>query len=122
MKAFECKMCGACCYGEGGIFLTGEEQVRIAGFLGISVEHFVHEYCETRNRRLYLKVGLDKFCIFYDQEKKCLIHSVKPQRCILWPYYPAIVGDEETWEQAKNGCPGINPDVSFDDFVKEAGK
>jgi uncharacterized protein len=122
MKAFECKMCGMCCYGEGGIFLTEGEKEKIADFLGISVEYFLHQYCETRHHRLYLKVGSDNYCIFYDQKKRCLIHPVKPKRCILWPYYPAIVADEETWDQAKDGCPGINPDASFEDFVREAGK
>jgi len=122
MKAFECKMCGSCCYGEGGIFLTGEEKEKIARFMGISEKDFVHRYCETRHGRLYLKVGPDNYCIFYDQGRGCVIHSVKPGRCLLWPYYPAIVQDEETWEQAKDGCPGINPDSSFEDFVREAGK
>ena len=115
-------MCGACCYGEGGIFLKGRERERIADFLGLSVGEFLQRYCETRHDRLYLKVGRDNYCVFYDRGKKCLIHPAKPGRCLLWPYYPAILEDEETWEQAKDGCPGFNPDASFEDFVREAGK
>jgi hypothetical protein len=122
MKAFECRMCGACCYGEGGIFLVGDEKKKIAGFLGIPVKTFSREYCETRHGRMYLKVGKDNYCIFYDQEKKCGIHAVKPQRCSLWPYYPALVRDREAWELAKGACPGINPAASFEDFVGEADK
>jgi Fe-S-cluster containining protein len=122
MKTFECRLCGACCYGEGGIFLTGNEERRIADFLGISVEIFLQQHCETRHGRVYLRVGEGNYCIFYDQEKKCGIHPVKPERCSLWPYYPALVRDRENWELAMDACPGINPDASFEDFVKEAGK
>jgi len=122
MKAFKCRLCGSCCYGEGGIFLTGDEKKKIAGFLGISVDMFVRKCCETRHCRLYIKVGGDNYCIFYDQEKRCLIHPVKPRRCALWPYYPAILRDEENWELAKGACPGINPDASFEEFVRESGK
>jgi uncharacterized protein len=122
MKAFECRLCGACCYGEGGIFLAENEGRRIADFLGISVEIFLQQHCETRHDRVYLRVGEENYCIFYDQEKKCGIHPVKPGRCSLWPYYPALVRDRENWELAMDACPGINPDASFEDFVKEAGK
>ena len=29
-----------------------------------------------------------------------------------------IVSDKENWELAKDTCPGINPDGSFEDFVR----
>jgi hypothetical protein len=28
--------------------------------------------------------------------------------------------DADNWEMAKDACPGINPDCSFEDFVKES--
>jgi hypothetical protein len=28
--------------------------------------------------------------------------------------------DAYNWEMAKDACPGINPDCSFEDFVKES--
>ena len=121
MKAFECKMCGECCYGEGGIYLEEREIKRIAGFLIISPAAFLSEYCQSKNGRIYIRVGSDGFCIFYDQEKRCLIHPVKPGPCSLWPFFPALIKDEDNWEMAKDACPGINPDCSFEDFV-ELGK
>ena len=33
MKPFDCKMCGECCRGEGGVFVTAEELQRISSFL-----------------------------------------------------------------------------------------
>jgi Fe-S-cluster containining protein len=122
MQAFQCRTCGDCCYGEGGISVEAEEIQRISHFLGINSEDFISRFCEERHGRLYVKTGPDNFCIFYDKEKSCLIHPVKPDRCSLWPFYPAIVNDRENWELAKDACPGINPECSFEAFVRQAKK
>jgi Fe-S-cluster containining protein len=122
MRAFECKMCGDCCYGEGGIFVDEEETGRIAGFLGLSRESFVTGYCETRNGRLYITTGPDRFCVFHDWEKQCLIHPVNPRACALWPFYPAILKDRGNWKEAGEACPGINPECPFEEFVRQGKK
>ena len=122
MKAFDCKMCGACCYGEGGIIVRQEELKKIARFLGIGVDTMVREYCETRHGRLYIRCGPDRYCIFFDREKQCLIHPVKPAPCTSWPFYTALLNDRENWEMAKTACPGINPDCSHEEFVAQAEK
>ena len=113
-------MCGDCCYGEGGIFMSEEEQKRIAVFLEISTDDFLSRFCEDRNRRIYIKTGEDNFCIFYKRGKGCAIHPVKPARCSLWPYYNANVNDEETWDMAKLACRGINRECSFEEFVRQS--
>jgi uncharacterized protein len=121
MRAFECKKCGACCYGKGGILVTRQEMKDIAAFLGTSVESFQEASCETRNAKTYVRIGPDGYCVFFDRERLCLIHPVKPRPCLLWPFYPAMLKDKGSWKAAMDACPGINPDVSHDDFVKEAG-
>jgi len=120
MRAFECKMCGTCCFGEGGIRLGEKDIKQISRFLEISSESFLSTYCETRNGRLYIKTGPDGYCIFHDREKQCLIHPVAPPACSLWPFYPAIVNDRDTWNAAKEACPGLNPDCTFEEFVRQA--
>lgn len=120
MRAFECKMCGTCCYGEGGIRLEEGDVERISRFLDTTPERFIDGYCETRNGRLYIKTGPDGYCIFHNEKKQCLIHPVNPLSCSLWPFYPANVRDRETWEAAKEACPGINPDCPFEEFVRQA--
>jgi Fe-S-cluster containining protein len=120
MKAFECQMCGTCCYGKGGIFVKADEIQRIAHFLGMKPASFVVQYCDEKGGRFSIKAGLNKYCIFYDKEKSCLIHPVKPSPCTLWPFYPANLKDAFNWEMAKDACPGINPDCSFEDFVRQS--
>ena len=119
MKAFECKMCGECCYGKGGIKVSDAEIAGIGEFLNIGLDEFLTKYCESRNGQLMLAVGEDGFCVFFDQEKQCLIHRVKPGICYLWPFYEANLSDEYNWNLAKEACPGINPDATFEEFVKQ---
>lgn len=120
MKVFECKKCGACCQGEGGIFVLGDEIERIARFLGITAESFLSTWCHLRNRRHYINTGADGCCAFYDRERQCTIHPVKPGPCSLWPFYPALLNDRENWAMAKEACPGINPNTSFEQFRNQS--
>lgn len=121
-KAFECRMCGTCCYGEGGIHLEEREIDLIARFLGKPCETFLRESCEHRNGKVYIRCGDDGYCLFFDPQKLCLIHPVKPRPCRLWPFFPAIVADEDNWKAAQDACPGINPSCSFEDFVRRSGE
>jgi Fe-S-cluster containining protein len=122
MKAFECKRCGTCCYGEGGILLSEKDTEKIAAFLGMSREFFAKWYCGTKNGKTYVGSRQNGYCVFFDKSKHCLIHEVKPAPCRTWPFYPALLKDRENWEMAKDTCPGINPGASFEDFVLEAGE
>lgn len=122
MKAFECKMCGDCCRGEGGINIDGQEIERIGTFLGLTGEALRERYCENRNGRVSIKAGPDGFCIFFDKTTACRIHPVKPRICSLWPFYPALLRHKSAWELAQDACPGINPDCPHEEFVKQAEK
>jgi Fe-S-cluster containining protein len=116
---FDCKLCGQCCEGEGGIFLLEGEAGRIALFLGKSKDQFIRQCCELRNGRTYIRTSQGGTCLFYDPEKSCTIHPVKPDRCNLWPFFEANLCDPDTFEAAKLACPGIRPDCSHDEFVRE---
>lgn len=112
-------MCGECCYGEGGIFMTEEEVGRIARFLGLPRERFVAGFCEERHGRIYISAGKDGFCRFHRKREGCAIHPVKPHRCALWPFYEALLKDEDAWRLAMDACSGLNPHCSHEDFVRQ---
>ncbi len=95
---------------------------RIADFLGQTPETFIRGSCEKRHGRLYIRTGANGYCLYYHAEKGCLIHPVKPARCVQWPFFAAIVNDKDNWELAKAACPGINPRCSFEEFVAQAKK
>jgi Fe-S-cluster containining protein len=120
MKAFECKQCGSCCYGEGGVPVERGEIERIALFLALTPDAFIQMYCREKHGRVYVASAADGFCVFYDQGKQCRIHPVKPRPCSLWPFYPALLREKENWEMARDACPGINRNCSFEEFVRQS--
>jgi hypothetical protein len=119
-QAFECRMCGECCYGEGGITLNSQEIKNIARFLKIEESIMISEFCKIQNGRVSVITGPDNACIFYDKQKGCLVHPVKPMPCRRWPFYPALIKDRDNWELAKEACPGLNTGCSHEEFVREA--
>jgi hypothetical protein len=117
---FECRMCGECCYGKGGIRVDAARIRKIAAYLQTTPNEFQARYCESRNGRVYLAVGADRFCVFFEKGKGCGIHPVKPEVCRLWPFFSAIVADPDNLELAKAACPGIRADCTHEEFVQAA--
>jgi Fe-S-cluster containining protein len=60
MKAFDCKMCGECCKGKGGIRLVKEEIKAIAECLKITKKEFLKKYC-VLNRNYYYITHVSHF-------------------------------------------------------------
>lgn len=86
---FECQRCGRCC-SEAYILILPEEAWRISGYLNLSLEGFLEEYCEVVNRgfltfKLKNKPGCE--CIFFESDT-CKIHPVKPGECRIYPIIP----------------------------------
>ncbi len=116
-KVFDCKMCGECCYGKGGIVVGPEEIKRICNFLGITVEEFSSIYLTEEGGGKYsLTCGEDGYCVFFEKGRGCSIHPVKPDICRAWPFFRGNMVDESSLEMAKQACPGIARDVSFQEF------
>jgi Fe-S-cluster containining protein len=88
----ECRSCGHCCrFGAG--YVIDEDIPRIAKHLGITEDDFRKTYLtelKRLNSKVYrlrtIKRGMRKTygaCVFFDEERKCLIHSVKPFYCTI---------------------------------------
>lgn len=117
-QVFDCKMCGKCCKGKGGIYITNEEAHSISSFLGLDVDEFIKLYCESIYGKVRLVQGKDNYCIFYNTKEKCMIHKVKPYICKLWPFFPANLQDEQSFFIAKLACPGIYPKCTHQEFIE----
>jgi Fe-S-cluster containining protein len=64
-----------------------------------------YELIETKS-----PFGMD--CVFLDREAIpgkaiCSLYSARPQQCKTWPFWPEIIEDKKSWNDAKSGCPGI---------------
>ncbi len=107
---FECQMCGDCCKGFGGTYVTEMDIENIAEYIGTLPETFIKDYCQMSGSRPVLAQKDDQFCVFWDETKLCTIHPVKPRMCRAWPFIQGILADPKNWEIMSNSCPGIRMD------------
>lgn len=115
--AFECKKCGHCCQGEGGIILTAKDRERLAEHLGISVDELIKKYSEKVNGKIRLRCGDNGYCVFYSEG--CAVHPGRPDICRAWPFFRGNLIDETSWEMIQEYCPGINPKAGHKEFVRQ---
>ncbi|CAO0823627.1 YkgJ family cysteine cluster protein [Desulfarculales bacterium] len=116
--AFNCQRCNQCCHGEGGISLKFGEIPQAAALLALSAREFIDRYCELRPGLYFIKTNQDGDCALLGPEG-CIIHQAKPRICRRWPYFQALLRDASAFEEAKRSCPGLRPEVSFQDFLDQ---
>ena len=106
----DCTLCGECCKGFGGTYVTAADMAAIARYLGISKQQMIEAYtCLSGDRRVIAQAD-SGYCIFWD--KVCTIHPVKPRMCRQWPYIPSVLVDVNNWRAMAASCPGMNADAS----------
>ncbi|WP_338667042.1 YkgJ family cysteine cluster protein [Pseudodesulfovibrio methanolicus] len=115
--AFECRMCGHCCQGEGGIVMTAKDRERLAAFLNITEDELVARYAHVRGGKIQLNVGDDNYCVFF--REGCGVHPGRPDICRAWPYFRGNLIDETSWEMIQEYCPGVNPKAGHAEFVRQ---
>lgn len=114
--AFECSGCGRCCAGpeEGYVWVNQSEVQAIAQFLGISTEQMRSQYVRNVGRRMSLREGPSRDCIFLLPEPQpgtgrgCKVYPVRPRQCRTWPFWPGNIRNPDSWSEAADRCPGIN--------------
>ena len=116
-NAFEWRMCGHCCQGEGGIVMTAKDRERLAAFLGIGTDELVSRYAHTRGGKIHLNVGENNYCVFF--KDGCGVHPGRPDICRAWPYFRGNLIDKTSWEMIQDYCPGINPAAGHEEFVRQ---
>ena len=119
-ELFECRMCGDCCKGYGGTYLTAEDIKAISCYIGSNPEIFLDRYCSLSGTKPLLAQRSDGYCIFWD--KICTIHPVKPRMCRIWPFIESILVDAKNWLIMADSCPGIHTDVPADNLQKYVKK
>ena len=104
---FECQRgCTECCRRRGFVYLSEQDLLRAAAFVGMSPEAFERKYVYRTRRLLRLRVPRDAHCHFLNVDG-CSIHSVKPTQCRVFPFWPELIEDEKELEVTAQWCPGI---------------
>lgn len=109
---FTCRQCGDCCRGFGGTYVTARDIIHISAYIQFDAEQFAVRYCEKSGSRYVLACGKDGCCVFFDKEKQCTIHPVKPYMCKAWPFIETLIRHPENWNTMADSCPGIKKDIS----------
>lgn len=116
---FECKRCGACCYGDWwdagtfGLITSLPERVRMADHLSLELDDFHAKFAPNGMIRVV------PHCTLFDPEtKSCAVDRVKPNGCRKWPYLTRFVRDKENLKKAARLCPG----VTLEDGDLEVGR
>lgn len=115
---FECRMCGHCCEGSGGIVVSPADLARLSAFLKLAPAEVIARYCEHSNGKLKIRSGEDDRCIFFRQGTGCSVHEGKPAICRAWPFFRGNLEDPASLALAKEFCPGIAPEVEHAVFSR----
>ena len=102
LTRFVCRRCGACCRIEGIVRLRDGDTARIAAHLGMDEADFIANETELAPDRkgLVLKDRSDGACAMLDDENRCRIYPVRPEKCRTFPY-------EWTNAESANYCLGL---------------
>lgn len=106
---FRCTLCGDCCRGYGGTYVSQEDIAAIARFLAIDPSVFIDRFCRMSGGRYLLAQRADGYCIFWDTV--CTLHPVKPRMCRQWPFIESVVRDAFNWKIMAAACPGMRTDI-----------
>ena len=107
-EIFDCRRCGDCCLGEGGIILDERDVARLAAHLNQAVADFLMRCTELCSGRTRVRTAPDGYCLFYDHAiHGCAVHPARPDICRAWPFFRGNLVDEFSWRLAQDACPGI---------------
>lgn len=116
-KLFECQLCGDCCKGYGGTYVSVEDVAAISAFIGADSNEFVARYCQMSGNRPVLKQADDGYCVFC-KDGACTIHPVKPAMCRAWPYLKSVLVDVSNWHAMARACSGMRTDLDDDTILE----
>ena len=118
-SGFDCKRCGHCCEGSGGIVVSHKDLARLCAHLNLGVVAFEERFGQRRGGKLHVRPGADGHCIFFVDGAGCGVHEAKPDICRAWPYFRGNLADAESFAMAGEFCPGISQKQPHSDFVRE---
>ena len=104
---FECQPgCVACCQQKGSVYLTEDDIVRAALFLGLPAAEFERKFVYRTTNLRRLRTPRHAQCGFLRPDG-CSIHPAKPTQCRIFPFWPELVESEKEWHKTSGWCPGI---------------
>jgi len=85
----------------------------MAAALDMPVEEVAAKYWRITGSIVQMKT-VQGHCIFYDEG--CTVYHGRPWRCRQWPLVPALLDDENNFHIIRDSCPGIDRELSYQEF------
>ena len=107
MRDFRCRCCGACCRIKDGIVRVSDGEIaRIAAYLGMAEDDFIANETEIAPDRkgLVLKSLPDGACAYLDENNRCRINPVKPEKCRTFPFEWTNPDSNSVCPELKDTC------------------
>ncbi|MEO8659280.1 MAG: YkgJ family cysteine cluster protein [Bryobacteraceae bacterium] len=98
--------CTNCCEVKGYVYLTEDDLTRAAAYVGMTTTAFERKYVYRTKHLLRLRKPREKQCKFLEKTG-CSIHPAKPTQCRLFPFWPELLENVDTWRATAARCPGI---------------
>lgn len=117
--AFDCKRCGHCCHGSGGIVMTATDRARLAAHLKLDEETMLQRFAERAGEKYRLRIREDGYCVFFQLGHGCAEHPGRPDICRAWPFFRGNLVDAVSWEMIQSDCAGVNAKAGHQAFVEE---
>ena len=104
---FECQPgCTECCTQKGFVYISQEDLLRMAAFVGMTARAFEKKYVYRSSRSMRLRVPRATTCPFL-VDGGCGIHPAKPTQCRIFPFWPELLESKREWQKTARYCPGI---------------
>jgi Fe-S-cluster containining protein len=117
-EIFDCRLCGCCCKGQGGIVVNNAELARLCDFLDVNAGEFESRWGIRRGEKLLMRSD-ENGCVFFRKDEGCFVHVAKPDICRAWPYFRGNLIDRESHALARDFCPGIPQKQTHEGFVRQ---
>jgi uncharacterized protein len=98
--------CIKCCDQKGWVYITEQDLVNAATYLGLSPAEFESRYVYRTRHQLRLRRPRKSHCHFLGADG-CSIHPAKPTQCRTFPFWPELIEDRRAWRDTARFCPGI---------------
>lgn len=112
-EIFRCTQCGFCCHGETTVSLDDDDQRRMIAALDKPGDEVAAQFWRITGSIVQMQT-VQGHCIFYDDG--CTVYHGRPWRCKQWPLVPALLEDENNFLIIRESCPGINKELSYQEF------
>lgn len=107
---FSCLGCGRCCAeAPGTVSFTADEELAMAGALGVSATEFRALYVWRRYGKPSLRERANYDCVFLEPAaRRCSIYGARPSQCLEFPFWPDVLSSRESWDRFAVTCGGMN--------------